>query len=194
MMKKLKPGVIQIILCIGLIFIEFVTQAQNTVSISYTHSMEMNFIAPVNPGDKISIITDENKWLNYDITIIPPDPYVSITVEFASATIPQGLQLQIQAGTFQGSGGGTPGTPSGKLMLSDVPQVLIDNIGTCNTGSGAYLGHQLTYTLSITDYAVAQSSLSDVEILFTITQTGKMLSIDYMSPVIYPNRSLSSPR
>lgn len=180
MMKKSKPGVFQIILCIALIFINFVTQSQNTVSISSTHSIEMNFTAPVNPGDKISIVTVQDKWLNYDITIISPDPYVSITVEIISGTIPQGIQLQIQAGTFQGAGGGIPGTPSGKLTLSNQPQMIIENIGTCNTGIGAYVGHQLTYTLSISDYAAAKSSLSAVEILFTISQTGNKSYLNYI--------------
>lgn len=169
--KNSIPEVFQIILCIALIFIDFVAQSQNTVSISSTQSIEMNFAAPVNPGDKFSIITDENKWLNYNITLQPDDPTVSITVEIISGIIPQGLQLQLEASTVQGAGGGKPGTPAVKLTLSSQPQVIIENIGTCNTGTGAYFGHQLTYTFSILDYSVSLSSLSSVEILFTITQT-----------------------
>lgn len=180
MMKNLKPGVFQIILCIALIFNMFVAQSQNSVSISSTQSLEMNFSTPVNPGNKFSIITDENKWLNYNIALQPDDPTVSITVEIISGIIPQGLQLQLEASTVQGAGGGTPGTPAGKLTLSSQPQVIIENIGTCNTGTGAYFGHQLTYNLSISDYAAAQSSLSAVEILFTIVQTGNKSYMNYI--------------
>jgi hypothetical protein len=182
-------------LFIIMMFIHFVAHAQNSVSISATNSIEMNFTPPTNPGNPISIIMDESKWLNYDITVIPPDPFVSITVQIASGTIPPGLQLQIQAGTFQGTGGGIPGTPSGKLTLSDVPQVLIGDIGTCNTGFGAYVGHQLTYTLSISDYSAAQSSLSGVEILFTITQTGNKSNLNNIPRQhTWPSRSAAPTR
>jgi hypothetical protein len=170
-MKKIKTGIIQVILCIVLNFSYFVAQPQNSISISAVNPVEMNFSAPINPGNPIRIITDKSKWLNYNITVDPEDPFVSITVEITSGTIPQGLQLELEASAFQSFGGGSPGTPAGKLTLGSQPQVLIENIGTCNSGTGDYAGHQLTYTFSISDYSIALSSLSSVEILFTITQT-----------------------
>ena len=77
---------------------------------------------------------------------------------------------QLKAGTFNGTGGGAPGIPAGMLTLSNISQVLINNIGTCNTGIGVNVGHQLTYTLGISNYSALQSSSSTVNILFTITQ------------------------
>jgi hypothetical protein len=146
------------------------TQAQNSISISPVNSVAMDFTAPVDAGSQIMPVTDESKWLNYNITVTPPDPNISIAVEITSGTIFEGLQLQLQAGTFSGTGGGSPGVPVGTLILSNTPQVLIGNIGTCDSGSGTNVGHQLTYTMSISDYSAIKASSSTVNILFTITQ------------------------
>lgn len=169
-MEKIKRTIIQIILSIVLICLHFVADAQNSISLSPINSIAMGFTAPIGPGSPIEPVTDNSKWLNYNITVTPPDPPVSISVEITSGTISGGLQLQLQAGTFNGTGGGAPGIPTGVLTLSNIPQVLINNIGTCNTGIGVNVGHQLIYTMSISNYSALQSSSSIVNILFTITQ------------------------
>ena len=94
----------------------------------------------------------------------------SVTAEITSGAISEGLQIQLQAGAYSGTGGGNPGIPAGNMILTNIPQVLISNIGTCNTGIGVNVGHQLTYTLSISDYNSVKSSSSTVNILFTIIQ------------------------
>ena len=167
-MKKIKRTIIQIILCIGLICLYFKMDAQNSISLSTINSIVMDFAAPPGPGSPIEPVIDKSKWLNYKVTVTPPE-LVSITAEITSGAVPEGLQIQIQAGTYSGTGGGNPGIPAGNLILKSVPQVLISNIGTCDTGIGVY-GHQLTYTLSISDYSVVKSASSTVNILFTIIQ------------------------
>jgi len=169
-MEKIKRTITPIILCIVLICLHFVADAQNSISLSPNNSITMGFTAPIDPGSPIEPVTDNSKWLNYNITVTPPGPPVSISVEITSGTISEGLQLQLNAGTFNGPGGGNPGIPAGNLILKSIPQVLINNIGTCNTGIGVNVGHQLTYTLGISDYSVVKSSSSTVNILFTITQ------------------------
>lgn len=166
----IKRTIIQIILCIGLIFINHITNAQNSISLSTLNSVVMDFNTPFDPGSPVEPVIDNSKWLNYNVTVTPPDPPVSISVEITSGIISEGLQLQLQAGIYSGTGGGNPGIPAGILTLSSISQVLIDNIGTCNTGRGVNVGQQLTYTLGISDYSVVKSSSSTVNILFTIIQ------------------------
>lgn len=169
-MNKIKQTVIQIILCIGLIFINQISKAQKSISLSTVNSIVMDFAVPLDPGNSIDPVIDNSKWLNYNITVTPPDLPVSVTAEITSGAISEGLQIQLQAGTYSGTGGSNPGIPTGNLILTNTPQVLISNIGTCNTGVGVNVGHQLTYTLSISDYNSVKSSSSTVNILFTITQ------------------------
>lgn len=169
-MNKIKQTVIQIILCVGLIFINQISKAQNSISLSTVNSIVMDFAVPFDPGSSIDPVIDNSKWLNYNITVTPPDLPVSVTAEITSGVISEGLQIQLQAGAYSGTGGGDPGITSGNLILTNIPQVLISNIGTCNTGDGINVGHQLTYTLSISDYSVVKSSFSTMNILFTIIQ------------------------
>jgi len=115
-------------------------------------------------------VIDNSKWLNYNVTVTPPELPVSITTEITSGAISEGLQIQLLAGDYSGTGGGNPGITSGNLILTNTPQVVISNIGTCNTGFGNNVDHQLTYRLSISDYSVLKSSSSTVNIIFTIMQ------------------------
>lgn len=94
----------------------------------------------------------------------------SITAEITSGAISEGLQIQLQAGAYIGSGGGDPGIPAGNLILTNTTQVLISNIGSCNTSFGVGVGHQLTYRLSISNYNSVKSSSSTINVLFTIIQ------------------------
>ena len=169
-MNKIKRTVIQIILCIGLIFINQISKAQKSISLSTVNSIVMDFAAPFDPGNPIDPVIDNSKWLNYNITVTPPDLPVSVTAEITSGAISEGLQIQLQAGAYSGTGGSNPGIPTGNLILKSIPQVLISNIGTCNTGTGVNVGHQLTYKLSISDYNAIKSSTSIVNVLFTIIQ------------------------
>jgi len=169
-MKKIKQTVIQIVLYIVLIFISQISEAQNSISLSTANSIVIDFAAPFDPGNSIDPVMDNSKWLNYNITVTPPDLPVSVTAEITSGTVSEGLQIQLKAGSYSGTGGGNPGTASGNMILTNTPQVLISNIGTCNTGEGVNVGHQLTYTLSISDYNSVKSSSSTINVLFTIIQ------------------------
>lgn len=169
-MNQIKQTIIQIIWCIGLIFIHQISKAQNSISLSTVNSIVMDFAVPFDPGSPIEPVIDNSKWLNYNITVIPPELPVSVTAEITSGAISEGLQIQLQAGAYNGTGGSNPGIPAGNLILTNIPQVLISNIGTCNTGIGVNVGHQLTYTLSISDYNSVKSSSSTVNVLFTIIQ------------------------
>ena len=148
----------------------FPGSSQNSVSFSTINSINLEFDTPSNAGESLPVLTDDTKWLNYNISVVPPDPPLSISVQILSGTIFEGLKLTVEASSYLGPGGGSPGTPAGAVTLSSIPQVLIDNIGTCNTGTGANVGHQLKYTLSIDNYSQVKSSFSTINILYTISQ------------------------
>ena len=169
-MKNINRTIIQIILGFVLIFLNHVSHAQNSISLTPTNSIVMDFIAPFEPGSPIEDVVDNSKWLNYSVTVTPPQSTVSIKAEITSGSIAEGLQLQLQAGTYNGTGGGNPGTPTGNIILKNTPQAIISNIGTCTTEVGINVGHQLTYTLSISNYSMVKSSSSTVNVLFTISQ------------------------
>lgn len=144
--------------------------SQNSVSISNSNNLSLDIIPPFNPGSPIANASDESKWLNYSILVTPPEPSYSISVEISSGIIPEGVILYLEAAPYSGFGGGQPGTPAGRISLSNQPQVLIRNIGTCNSGSGTMVGHQLTYSLVITNYSLLGASSPQLNLLYTITQ------------------------
>ena len=175
---------------IFLIFCSFIVIAQtNTVSVAETSgSVTMTFLTPTVAGNPVLQVTNSNNWLNYNTTVIPSSTKSSISVQLET-TLPPGLQLQIAAGTYQGTWGGSgaapnrrgtgytsspvgdsPGIPATAVTVSYLPQVLINNIGVFDTGAGAFVGHQLTYTLSIADYSKVTAANTSVTVLYTITQ------------------------
>lgn len=148
----------------------FPGETQNSVSLSTINSISLDFTSPVEAGEPFQPIVDNSKWLNYNVTIVPPEPTMSITAEIYSGVLLDGLELKIQVGQYVGAGGGSPGTPSGEVVLSNFPQVILDNIGTCNTGLGSNVGHQITYTLDVSDMGQIQSGFSTLNVMFTISQ------------------------
>jgi hypothetical protein len=175
-----------IILCIMLIGISFSMTAQNTVSISAGAAVDLTLVKPTEAGNPVLQVTDDSKWLNYHI--VATNSTYSISAQLETA-LPAGLQLQIVAGTYQGTWGGSlnspdrrgknytdnpagdsPGTALPVVTLELWPQPIVSGIGTFDTGTGAYMGHKLTYTLSIANYSTVRATSSQVSVLYTITQ------------------------
>lgn len=167
-MKNINRIIIQIILGLALIFIQQEAYAQNSISLSPTQSVALEMTAPSVPGSPIEAVMDQSKWLNYSVTVTPPQPLVSITAEITSGSIAEGLEMQLQAGAYNGTGA-NPGVPSGTIVLTNTPQVIISGIGTCTSEVGIHIGHPLTYTLRIADYSVVKASSATINVLFTIT-------------------------
>ena len=159
-----------IVLLIFLALLNFVSYSQNTISIANSNMLSLEFVSPYNPGSTISNISNDSKWLNYSIVLTPPEPAFSISVEISSGTIPDGIELRLVAGACTSSGGGQPGTPTGIITLKNQPQTLINNIGTCNTGTGINYGHQLTYSFVITNFSQLSATSAPINVLFTIIQ------------------------
>ena len=158
------------ILLTSLLLWSFVCFTQNTVSISNSSTVSLEFASPYNPGSNVSNVSDDSKWLNYTVLQTPPEPTFSITAQISSGTNLSGMELRMEAGSYVGQGGGQPGTSSGQIVLSSEPQTIIYNIGTCSTGAGINVGHQLSYSLIITNYSQLRASSASMNILYTITQ------------------------
>lgn len=157
-------------LALLLMTLNLVSYSQNSISISNSSNLSLNFTSSINPGAPLNQVTDNSKWLNYNILVTPPEPGFSIAVSISSGTMMDGMELKVAAGSFTGTGGGQPGIPMGPVILTNVPQIIISNIGTCNTGQGVYLGHQLIYTLDIKDYSRIRGSAPTINIVYSIVQ------------------------
>jgi hypothetical protein len=150
--------------------ISFVSQAQNSISLSNRNPIYMELTHSFNAGVPGQIISDDSQWLNYTTLVHPSEPTFSITVEVAMGSIPDGLELQIEASPYAGRSNGKVGTPTKKITLTHIPRVLINNIGTCYTGSEKNEGHRLTFSIVVKDYSKLKSGTSTIYVLYTITQ------------------------
>ena len=113
--------------------------------------------------------TDNSTWINYTSAIAPAVSRV-INVQLTAGDMPQGLEIQVIAGSYNGIGNGLLGSPAGTVTLSVAAQNLINGIGGCYTGDGLSNGHQLTYSLLITDPGVLDPDESTtLEVTYTLS-------------------------
>jgi len=114
-----------------------------------------------------SLTDKSNKkiWLHYS-SITAKESYNIITAHISSGSIPEGSVLKIIAGEDSGMGRGRPGSIPGEISLSEQPQPIIVNIGSCHTGKGQGCGHPLEYVWEITP-----PSTSPDPINITVTYT-----------------------
>lgn len=144
--------------------------AQNALSISSTGSGSFDFKSVYRPGGEPGFFSDDSKWLNYTVLLKNNDINCSVKIQITSGHIPDGVRIKVRALNCAGFNRGNPGIPVGDVDLSMQPKVLIDNIGTCFTGSGNYSGHQLIYTIEFDDFERVKSELSALTVLYTISQ------------------------
>jgi hypothetical protein len=114
-------------------------------------------------------ITNNTLWLNYTNSRLQNGPFRNVMVE-AAGNIPAGISLQVQASPRSGGcGKGVFGTPSGAVTLSNTPKVLITGIGGSHTGDGTGCGHNLTYTLLVTNFELLRHSQNNnLQITYTL--------------------------
>ena len=144
--------------------------AQNRITVSKRAPINLDFTAINNAGIKGQIIADNTQWLNYTVLVGPSEPRVSISVDIGSGSIPNGIEMFVEASNYKGFSRGKMGTPTGKIPLTHMPKVLIDNIGTSYTGSGRNEGHQITFSFIITNYAKLEPGIHTIYVQYTLTQ------------------------
>lgn len=156
--------------CIFLLFIGNASFAQNRLSVSKRSPIYMDLTPTNYAGHSKIVVTDDSQWLNYTALVNSSDPTLSITIQVTSGSIPEGMELQIEARPYVGLSRGRQGTPTGKISVTHRPRVLINNISTCYTGSNRNEGHQLFFKFIITDFAKIRSGTSTIFVQYTITQ------------------------
>ena len=161
---------LRITFCIFLLSVSYISVSQYSMSLTKRDAIYKHSTPTYNAGFTKQIITDNSQWLNYTTLVKDSDPKISITVELASGFIPDGLELQIEASSYIGRSKGRAGTPTRKIRVSQMPRVLIDNIGTFYTGSERNEGHQLTFTFIVKDWTKLKSGTTTIYIQYTITQ------------------------
>lgn len=129
--------------------------------------------SPTEAGREMNtaIASDNSLWLNYSSSLTAGRTTTrKVNVQISGGVVPVGASIRLSASPFSGSGKGTLGQPSGTITLSNSPQTLISGIGGCFTGDGINNGHQLNFSLVVSDYSLldlAQSST--LQLTYTIT-------------------------
>lgn len=134
-------------------------------------SISLNFTAPTEAGRAIINPTaNTTKWINYTSAITSGGASRKITAKL-DTPIP-GVNIMVQAGPASGAGGGTLGTSSGLVTLSaTAATTIISGIGGAFTGNGTNNGHQLSITISPSNYTNLSASTNNVVVItYTITE------------------------
>lgn len=119
-------------------------------------------------GLDVSQVRNEQLWINYTTSRRSNGAYRSVQVAM-DGTVPAGMRIKLSASArAAGQGGGVFGSPAGALTLGSSPQTLISGIGGCFTGNGVNSGHQLVFTLEVTDYALIEQ-VQDANLLLIYT-------------------------
>ena len=109
-------------------------------------------------------------WLNYSSALPEFVNTRSIVAQISGGTLPEGVSLKMEALPFEGSGAGQVGQPLGEILLTNQPQSIISNVGNCFTGDGENNGHQLVFSIEVTDYSqFAATQEASFTILYTIS-------------------------
>lgn len=106
-------------------------------------------------------------WLNY--TSIQSGT-TSKKVNVKASALVDGVDIHVVAGAAAATGAGTKGTPGAGFDLTTSDQVLISDIGSAYTATGANSGHQLTYTFVAKDenFATLRSGVTPVTVTYTL--------------------------
>jgi len=102
----------------------------------------------VNVKSTVQILTPTSAkkiWINYS-SVVEKDSKNTICASLSSGDLPAEVIIKLQISEDVGKGAGEMGKPSEPIVLSDYPQAIITDIGSCYTGQGAGKGHLLTYT------------------------------------------------
>lgn len=128
----------------------------------------LSLTPPSEAGNTASNNSNNSKWLNYTSAIEPGGPSRQVLAQITSGTLPDGLELTIEANGYSGVGQGSFGASTSTISLSTTPQAIVTNIGRSFTGNGVSNGHQLNYELVIDDFGALDADDSQI---ITVTFT-----------------------
>lgn len=105
--------------------------------------------------------TDNSVWINYSSIIgSQSQPSRDISIRISEGTVPNGVKLYVKVAEDMGAGAGTKGKPiSTTQELTADPLTIITDIGSAYTGAGANKGHNVQYSLKLSDEPNAYAKL-----------------------------------
>ncbi len=136
------------------------------------NNIEFSVIASADPGGQPEIeqVSGESVWINYSSAIRNKGNKRAINAQLTNNTLPEGISFYIQASAASPFGSANQGISAGKVQISSEPRPIITGIGSCFTGDGMNMGHELRYVLEITDFNKIESKPDQVfTVLYTIT-------------------------
>jgi len=135
-----------------------------------TRNIIFEFKSPDEPGDKLTRVKGETKWLNYTSALSLGGSPKVITAHLENSKGIPGLTIELTVSKYSGNGRGVLGTPAGTIKLSSAAQKIIYGIGGCFTGDGTNRGHEIEYNAYIHDYSIFEiPTTTTMEVVFTIT-------------------------
>ena len=140
---------------------------------SSTTSLNLSPTAPNEAGNAISFsdATNNDIWLNYSSVVGATEPTRKVTA-LVEGDIPGGIKVNVTASPYSGNGGGKTGISTGQVALSNSPQDIIAQIGSCYTGDGVNNGHKLTYSVELLNEAGSYANLNfDNSAYLSVTYT-----------------------
>lgn len=140
------------------------------VDVEPAGTITLNYTAPGEAGNPIvAPASNTTKWINYTSAITAGGSPRRITASVAQV-IP-GINIRLQAAPAAGLGGGTLGTPTAQITLTNTAQTIISGIGGAFTGNGANNGHRLTISLVTSTYAnLTSRTNTPIVITYTILE------------------------
>lgn len=135
-----------------------------------TNDIILEFDAPTEPGNKLTPVRGDTKWLNYTAALALGGTPKIITAQVLASTNIPGLTVELIISSYNGNGKGVFGTSVGTINLSTTAQTIISRIGGCFTNNGANNGHKIEYNASIDDYSVFEIPVTpSMDVIFTIS-------------------------
>ena len=135
-----------------------------------TNDIILEFEAPTDPGDELTPIGGDTKWLNYTATLALGGTPKIITAQVSASTNIPGLKIELIISKYSGNGKGVFGTSVGTINLSPTAQTIISGIGGCFTRNGANRGHEIEYNASIDDYSIFEIPVTpSMDVIYTIS-------------------------
>jgi len=111
-------------------------------------------------------------WINYS-SVVERNSTNTICASLGSGNLPAEVLVKLRISEDAGAGSGNMGKPADPIVLSNYPQAIITDIGSCYTGQGVDKGHLLTYTWEYApnydpkDFNVEELSI-EVSVIYTI--------------------------
>lgn len=140
----------------------------NKLVVTESSSIHIDMNSVIAAGENSEKVMSNNQWLNYSLHVNPSDPVSSISVSVVSGNLPPGVEIYVQAGRHTGNGQGKTGVPAGKVKIDNVPKVILGGIGSSSTGNGNFQGHQIIFSMMITDFALLQPGNYTIYLQYTL--------------------------